>query len=165
MRLAAKGWILTILIGLIACLAACSQQPQAPAETHAAEETALRNMDLQWSEAASKRGADQFVRYFADDAIFLPPNVPALTSNAAIQRWASELMSNPGFSLNWQPTKVGVSRGGDMGYTSGTYELTLTGPNGKPVSDQGKYLTVWQKQADGSWKVVADTFNSNLPAH
>lgn len=164
MRLTSRSWLLTILIGLTVCLAACTQQPQNPSETRAAEETSLRNVDLQWSEAASKRGADQFVRYFADDAIFLPPNVPVMTSKDDIQRWASELMSNPGFSLNWQPTKVEVSRGGDLGYTSGVYELKLTGPNGKAVSDHGKYLTVWKKQPDGSWKVVADTFNSDLPA-
>jgi ketosteroid isomerase-like protein len=164
MRQTSRWWILTVLIGLMVCLAACEQQPQNPSEARAAEETSLRTVDLQWSEAASKRGADEFVRYFADGAIFLPPNLPAMTSRDAIQRWASQLMSNPGFSVSWQPTKVGVSREGDLGYTSGIYELNLTGANGKAVSDHGKYLTVWKKQADGSWRVVADTFNSDLPA-
>jgi ketosteroid isomerase-like protein len=31
----------------------------------------------------------------------------------------------------------------------------------KPATDKGKYLTVYEKQADGSWKAVADTFNSD----
>jgi ketosteroid isomerase-like protein len=163
-RHASRKWILSILIALAACLAACEQpQPQAPPETRATDEASLRNVDLQWSKAADAKTSDQFVAFFADGAIFLPPNLPAMTSKEAIQRWMAGLMSNPGFALSWQPTKVGVSAGGDMGYTAGLYQLKLAGPKGKPVSDQGKYLTVWKKQADGSWRVVADTFNSDLP--
>ena len=44
-----------------------------------------------------------------------------------------------------------------------TYQLTINNPKGKPVTDHGKGLTVWEKQPGGSWKVVADTFNSDLP--
>jgi ketosteroid isomerase-like protein len=165
MRHVSRGWILSILIGLAACLAACEQQqPQAPPETRAAEEAAIRDMDLQWAKATGMKNVDQFVAFFADGATFLPPNVPALTSKDAIQKWASGLMANPGFAVSWQPTKAEVSRGGDLGYTIGVYELKLNGPKGNPVSDHGKYLTVWEKQADGGWKVVADTFNSDLPA-
>ena len=164
MRYASQRWVLPTLIALAACLAACEQpQPQAPPDTRAADEAALRNADLQWSKAADAKTADQFVAFFADDAIFLPPNVSAVTSKEAIRRWMSNLMAKPGFALSWQPTKAGVSAGGDMGYTTGLYQLRLTGQNGKPVSDHGKYLTVWKKQADGGWRVVADTFNSDLP--
>jgi ketosteroid isomerase-like protein len=41
--------------------------------------------------------------------------------------------------------------------------LTTPDPAGKPVTDRGKYVTIWKKQADGSWKVIADIFNSDLP--
>jgi len=33
----------------------------------------------------------------------------------------------------------------------------------QPVVDNGKYLTVWKKQADGSWKVLFDMFNTDMP--
>jgi len=49
-----------------------------------------------------------------------------------------------------------------MVYSQGTYTLTMTNPKTKkPLTDKGKYLTVYTKQADGSWKVAADTFNSD----
>jgi ketosteroid isomerase-like protein len=48
-----------------------------------------------------------------------------------------------------------------MGFTSGTYEATWTGPDGKPVTETGKYLCTWQKQPDGSWKAVHDMWNSD----
>jgi ketosteroid isomerase-like protein len=58
---------------------------------------------------------------------------------------------------------VSVAKSGDMAYSWGTYDLTATGPDGKPMQDQGKYATVWKKQADGSWKSVLDTFNTSTP--
>jgi ketosteroid isomerase-like protein len=43
--------------------------------------------------------------------------------------------------------------------------MTMSGPKGtKPITDKGKYLTVFKKQADGSWKAVADMINSDTPA-
>ena len=50
-----------------------------------------------------------------------------------------------------------------MAYVLGTYQLTMKDPQGNPVNDHGKFVEVWRKQADGKWKAVADTFNSDLP--
>jgi ketosteroid isomerase-like protein len=69
----------------------------------------------------------------------------------------------PGFAIQWQPTKVEVARSGGLAFAQGTYEMTMTGPQGSPVTDRGKYIDVWKKQADGAWKVVADIFNSDMP--
>ena len=41
--------------------------------------------------------------------------------------------------------------------------MTVTLPGAAPIEDRGKYLTIWRKQADGSWKVQRGTFNSDLP--
>jgi ketosteroid isomerase-like protein len=57
----------------------------------------------------------------------------------------------------WHPNKVGVARSGELGYTSGTTDLTFKDPSGKAVT-KGNYLTVWKK-VDGSWKVLFDSFN------
>jgi ketosteroid isomerase-like protein len=56
-----------------------------------------------------------------------------------------------------------VAKSGELGYTSGTYQMTFNDPSGKPISDTGKYVTVWKKQSDGGWKVLLDSFNSDLP--
>jgi ketosteroid isomerase-like protein len=52
---------------------------------------------------------------------------------------------------------------GELAYSTGTYTLSFNDPAGKGVTDRGKYATVWRKQGDGSWKVVIDVFNSDLP--
>jgi ketosteroid isomerase-like protein len=41
--------------------------------------------------------------------------------------------------------------------------MTTTAKDGKPFADKGKYLTVWKKQAAGSWKAIEDILNSDLP--
>lgn len=57
-----------------------------------------------------------------------------------------------------------VSSSGDLGYSVGTFELTLNDSEGNPVTRKGKYTTVWQKQTDGQWKVVSVTPNLDSPS-
>jgi ketosteroid isomerase-like protein len=47
---------------------------------------------------------------------------------------------------------------------SGTVEVTVNDAKGKPVTDRGKFVEIWKKQADGTWKCVVDMWNSDLPA-
>jgi len=53
---------------------------------------------------------------------------------------------------------------GELGYLYGTYELSIKDPKGgAPVHDTGKLVEIWKKQADGNWKCIVDTYNSDLP--
>ncbi len=160
-------WVafLVFSLGLAALTLACREkEAPLPPDTRAEDERALRDSDAQWSKAAGAKDVERFVSFFADDSSELPPNGPMVTGKEAIRKWASELVAQPGIALSWQPTKVEVSRTGDIGYEIITYQLTVNNPKGKPVTDHGKGITVWEKQSGGSWKVVADTFNSDLPA-
>ena len=62
--------------------------------------------------------------------------------------------------MSWKATKVEVAKSADMACLSGTYEVTLN----DGTKERGKYLEVWEKQADGKWKCGADIWNSDLPA-
>ncbi len=80
----------------------------------------------------------------------------------AIRSVIAELEAIPGFSVTWGPIAADVADGGDLGYTIGTYEMKMA-PEGSPIAISGKYLTVWETQSDGTWKVVADMFNADGP--
>ena len=136
--------------------------PAAAADTKI--EQALRDLDAQWSAAAAAKDVDKTVSFYSDDAIVMPPNALAATTKAAIRNLWSSLLTSPGVNMNWKTTKVEVSKSGDMAYASGTYQLTMNDPSGKSVNDRGKYLVVWEKQANGVWKCGADIWNSDLPA-
>jgi ketosteroid isomerase-like protein len=57
-----------------------------------------------------------------------------------------------------------VAQSADIAYSYGTYKLNFSGPAGNPTEDRGKYLEIWKKQKDGTWKCAVDTWNSDLPA-
>lgn len=94
----------------------------------------------------------------------MPPNAPADTTKEAIRKGWQELLASPGLVISWKTTKVEVAKSGDLACLSGTYELTMNDPTGKPINDRGKYVEVWEKRTDGKWKVAADIWNSDLPA-
>jgi uncharacterized protein (TIGR02246 family) len=136
----------------------------APADdTKSAIEKALRHLDAQWSAAAGAKDVDKTVSYYATDAIVMPPNASSATAKEAIRSAWKEMLASSGAAISWKATKVEVAKSGDLACVSGTYEEAMTDASGKSVKDHGKYVEVWKKQADGSWKVVADIWNSDLP--
>ena len=149
-----------VFVGCLALLSfsvACQQ-----ADTRAADERALKELDADWSSAASAKDVDKTVSYYTDDAVLMPPNAP-IAAGAAIRDFWKTMITSPGFGGGWKATKAEVARSGDLGYVTGTYELTANDPGGKPLTDRGKFVEIWKKQADGKWKAVADIFNSDLP--
>ena len=119
------------------------------------ERTALMTVDREWSQAA--KDLDKWGSYFATDATAYPAGMPAVTGVDAIKKTFDEMMKSPGFALSWTAAKADVAASGDIGYTTGTYEMTAAG-----AMEKGKYLTIWKKQG-GAWKVTDDIFNSDAP--
>ena len=64
--------------------------------------------------------------------------------------------SKPGQILSWTPLFAGSTESGDLGFTVGTAVDTVRSPDGKVERSPMKYLTLWARQADGSWRFVAD---------
>jgi uncharacterized protein (TIGR02246 family) len=154
---------------LILCLTiaalgvSCSNAPAPAPDTRAADVQAVKEVEAAWSKDAGTKDADKYVSYFAEDGTALYPGTTILHGRAAIKASMVPVLADPNFVLTFQPTFVKASKGGDMVYTIGTYTQTMTNPKTKkPMTDTGKYMTIYTKQADGSWKAEADTFNSDL---
>ncbi len=146
--------VVTILV-----LAASGCAPQVDVETEAA---AIREAtDVEWLEAGQAKDVDRWVSFHTEDASLFPPNAPIVTGKEAIRAVVSKLISTPGWAARWQTTKIDVSRSGDLAYSYGTQETTVNGPEGNPVTDQQKWVAVWKKQPDGSWKCVVLILNSD----
>jgi ketosteroid isomerase-like protein len=146
---------LTLTLGLAAAAVCLGGETKA--------EQALRDADAAWSKAAGTKDLDKTVSYYSADAIVLPPNAPIATTKEEIRKIWQDMLATPGFVISWKATKVEVAKSGDLGFVSGTYELTMNDASGKPVNDRGKYVEVWEKKADGKWKCGTDTWNSDLP--
>jgi uncharacterized protein (TIGR02246 family) len=138
----------------------CSQQTRP--DTRAADESAVRDADAQWSKIAMANDLDGTVSYYTVDASLLPPNASIATGTTAIRAvWAT--MLTPDTTVSWQVNKADVAKSGELAYVMGTYQIAAKNPQGKSQEDHGKMVEVWKKQADGKWKTVADIFNSDLP--
>jgi uncharacterized protein (TIGR02246 family) len=147
-------------IALVFLATACNQQGGVDTKT---AEHAIRAADAQWAKTAQAHDLDGTVSYYAQDAVLLPPNAPIAADKKAIRdSWAALL--GTATSISWQPTKIEVAQSGELAYLVGTYSITLSDAHGNPATDRGKIIEVWKKQADGNWKAVADTYNSDFPA-
>jgi len=135
---------------------------KAPADTRTEDVLAIRELDAQWSKAASRNDLAATVSFYTDDAYLLPPNAPMAIGEKAIRESWAELL-RPGVSTSWTITKIEVAQSGDLAYLIGAYKVTVQGPQGQQVEDRGKIMEIWKKQVDGKWKVVADTYNSDMP--
>jgi ketosteroid isomerase-like protein len=127
----------------------------------AADETEIRKADAEWSHAAQTKNLEKMISFYAEDGSVLPFGAPIATGREQARQLWSHLMSLPGFSLTFTPTKVQVASSGELAYDVGTFLLTLNDTKGTPTSTPGKYVVVWQKQAPGGWKAVADIFNTD----
>ena len=125
-------------------------------------ERILRDLDAQWSKAAAAKDLEQTVAFYSDDAIVLPPNATSAATKETVRNVWKDVLAAPGLVISWKPSKVKLGHNGAMAWVSGTYELIMNDASGKPINDRGKYLEVWEKQADGNWKCAADMWNSDL---
>jgi ketosteroid isomerase-like protein len=84
-----------------------------------------------------------------------------MTGQDAIRKGMKEAEADPNWALTLQPVQVEVSKGGDLGYTRGTYVLNATDPvSKKAVTEKGRFVAIFRKEADGSWKAIQDINNA-----
>ena len=162
-----KRWFLTLsAFALAVSQMACTQAPpSAPPDTRAADEKTIRDYEAQWVKDFTARDMDKVVAHYADDGSVLMPNVALMTGKDAIRAGLKDTVADPAFSIDLHTVKVEVSKAGDIAYSQGTYAFTGTDAKAKKVvSEKGKYVEVYKKQADGSWKVVEDMNNPDAPA-
>jgi ketosteroid isomerase-like protein len=145
-------------------LGAC--KPAAPAVTDdsAAAAEAIKAADAAWEKAVSSKDTTASLAALESGGAVLGPNSPAAATPEAIKGMFATFWAMPAISIHWTATRVEAAKSGELGYSMGSYQLSWNDAKGKPMSDKGKYVTVWRKQADGSWKVVYDIFNSDQPA-
>ena len=132
-------------------------------QTNSKATDAIRVADEAWLKTYEAKDVDRAVAFCDEQGSMLWPNAPIATGKNAIAKLTASAFAIRDFKLVWHPDKLGIARSGELGYSSGTYLWTFKDASGKPISDTGKYLTVWKRQADGSWKVLFDTFNTDLP--
>jgi ketosteroid isomerase-like protein len=153
------GFVIALLAGLVSVAAGQEAAGAVGKEAQAAKwRNELLQADRDFNGMAQKEGiAKAFVHFAADEVILLRDKQPPVFGKAALQ--AHYAQSEAGYSLSWWPEKADVGAAGDLGYTFGRWELSAKDANGQETKLYGVYVTVWKRQADGSWKYVLDGGN------
>ncbi|MEW6271389.1 MAG: SgcJ/EcaC family oxidoreductase [Thermodesulfobacteriota bacterium] len=145
-----------VAISSTAC-AGSERQDDGVREARAAIEAA----NARFSEAFARGDASALAAMYTPDAIVLPPDSEMIRGNDAIgQFWKATRDSGVRSAVL---TTVDVGRSGDVAYEAGNVSLTIDPAGGEPTTAAAKYVVVWKREADGSWKLHRDIWNS-LPA-
>jgi ketosteroid isomerase-like protein len=135
---------------------------QLPAQDKADVKAILARQNKDMIDLAKAGRFEALEKYYDSDAMLLPNNFP-------VERGFKEILAShnmrkkAGYKmLDGQATTTDLLISGDLAVEIGTYSFTVTFPGPpEPVVDEGKYMTVWRKQKDGSWKIYADMWNTN----
>ena len=154
------AYAITAVLALF-LVSACGPTVNAPADMEA-----IRNLNAGYEEAYNSRDLDWFSStYYADDAVRLPPNRMMLSGKETIVADYQATFDQ------YNPTQVSlpveeVTSSGDMAVARGTYYWTGTpvASGLSQITEEGKWIAVYNRQDDGSWKCIQGIFNSDQPA-
>jgi ketosteroid isomerase-like protein len=117
----------------------------------------LKASEASWLAEYNAKDADKLAGHYAADGSIANPGSALVTDEAGRRAAIDGMVNDPAFKLDFASDSVRVAKSGDLATTRGHFTMTYTDPaTKKPANGAGNYLTVWQKQDDGSWKAVED---------
>lgn len=144
--------VLAIASGMAACTAApASGDPKA----------ALASADSAFQAAVTARDLEQTLSFYTSDAVLMPAAKPIIVGRDSIRAEWRSLYAIPGFSNAAKLLAVDASAANDLAYTRGSYETQLMGEDRRLLTERGKWVSVWRRQPDGSWKITVDIYNTD----
>ena len=157
-----KKIVVTLLVGTILSAGATAAQKRGSrrAAGRAASgadqaRAAMIQTDRDFAKAGAAKDINAFMSFVADDVHLFPDGTMATGKPAMRAMWEGGF-KEPTSSIHWAPIAAEACSSGDLGYTTGSYEMRSQGSDGKPVVRRGSYVTIWRKQPDGTWKVALD---------
>ncbi|MFB3777747.1 MAG: SgcJ/EcaC family oxidoreductase [Bryobacteraceae bacterium] len=149
---------LTLLLTFMGCQTAPQAEPKRDVTADMKAINALRDQVMT---AFNSGDAAALAATYADDAVMMNPNQPAVEGRQAIQASYETMFKEGHASIAFTPLETQVT--GDWAYDRGNYSFTLTPKSGKPTEESAKYLVICKRQPDGSWKLHREMSNSNNP--
>jgi ketosteroid isomerase-like protein len=151
-----KSFPLLLVLFICSCNGFEKKQQAAAPE----EKMAMMDADRAFSKLSKEKGMKKaFIEYMDEEGVLLRPEQYPLLGAAAID-YLSQI-NDTAFSLEWEPQKGYLAKSGELGYTFGVYMLR---PSSQDTVMYGTYVSIWKKQANGTWKYVLDTGNEGVSA-
>ncbi len=145
-------------------LPACSRPDESAANetSSAADVEAIKAVMSEYVSGYESRDPDRFGDVFTEDAVRMPPNGAAVVGSKRIRSYYEEWFQRESLDVTLAPSEIQVS--GDWAFAWGSYEATVTSiADGTSRTDTGKWLNVFMRGDDGSWKFHRNIWNSDVP--
>ncbi len=145
---------------LVLTVAACAPPEQAeqavpePVVDVAAEQEAIRDLSMNWMEAANARDGATLDSLMAQNAVTIFDGEMYEGQAAIAASREADWAENPEFVVSWVTSEVEVAASGDLAYERGSWTFDPDGP-GEAAEEHGEYVTVWKKM-DGGWRAAID---------
>jgi uncharacterized protein (TIGR02246 family) len=135
----------------------CNKAGGTGASDASAVQSAVKADEKKWNDQFKSKDMEGLLSHYADDAFFIAPGVNAADGSTAIRKAYAEGLNDKNFDISFASDKIDVAASGDLAYARGHLSEKYTDPKtGQVMTNSGSYLTVYKKQADGSWKAVED---------
>lgn len=145
-------------------ISGCGTAPAPAPDTHDADVKAIHDLEVQANKDWAAKNVSGLTSFYADDAVLMTPGGDPIHGKDAIGNGLKQMVADPALSLTFEASRTDVAKSGDLGYTQGSYKMTVTdSATHKVINDHGSYVTAFRKQSDGSWKAVADIATSEVP--
>lgn len=149
-----RAWRVALAMLLVCGCAhgAGSRRPAEPDEVRAA----IAAANVAFAEALVRGDAQAMAAVFAENGEVIPAMEPGfVTGRAAIAAYQEKRVSARRY-LEATITTVGLGVSGDLAWETGTSRVTFKQGESAPVTVTGRYLAVWEREADGSWRIRAE---------
>ena len=158
-----KSLMIIPLVILLCFTFSCQAYKEKPAVDIEADVEAIKALSDEYDVSLNAGDAEKLVSLcYAEEAVRMPPDEPMLKGKAAILAWFKKEAEQYTLQIDDVPEDVQVD--GDLAFMRGTFAGTVTPKAGsEPVQVKGKWMAVYKRQVDGSWKCIADIYNSDNP--
>jgi ketosteroid isomerase-like protein len=137
-------------------MSGCTKGAEAAVDTSKIADS-IKAQEAAWQKGYDDKDINVLAGEYADDAVLASPGDPLATTDIDRRKALQTLITDPNFKISFASDQVRVASAGDMASSRGHYTITMTDKaSGKPVTSSGTYVTVYQKQGDGSFKSVED---------
>jgi ketosteroid isomerase-like protein len=151
--------LIPLVLLLPFAVSACLPQSEPAAST---EEDVAAVLAVRAAEVASITTGDTVIAHVANDIVLMPPNAPAVSGKAAARAWSQELSQQMTIqAIDYTSADVVIA--GDWAIERYAGSLTMTPLGGETMSETLKGIHIYRRQADGSWKLAQDVWNSDQP--
>jgi uncharacterized protein (TIGR02246 family) len=152
-----RSFALLAASALAAITAGCQKPAGGGNADPAAIKSAIQADEKKWNDEFKAKKVEALLGHYADDAFFVATGVPGASGSTEIRKAYVDGLSENYFSVSFASDKIDVAASGDLAYARGHFSQKYQDrKSGQIVSESGSYITVYRKQADGSWKAVED---------